>query len=136
MNLFIWLVTGGLLLVLGFVLVLRFLNSRNIAYLVLAVPLVLWPFVWWPFNWLLTQQLNRNIRGEGMLWPWSILNGSSLEEIVSATNFVRHAIELTLLIIGFILLGRSRAGAEHPQLGSRLQAPPVQDYPAGEHGIH
>ena len=100
------LLNGVLLLALAYVLVHRFRSTRNGGYLVLAVPLVLWSFVWWPVNLLLRAQMDRHLDGEAMLWPLSLLSGSSATSIIQVVTSGMRLVETALVILGFIWLGR------------------------------
>lgn len=103
-----------LLAVLAYVLVQRFRSTRNGGYLVLGVPLVLWSFVWWPVNLLLRPQIDRHLQGEAMLWPLSLLSASSATSIIQVVTSSMRLVEMVLLILGFVWLGRedARVGAE------------------------
>jgi len=106
---------------LAYVLFQRFRASRNGGYLVLAVPLVLWSFIWWPLNVLLRTQIDRHIEGEAMLWPLSLLSGLSVGRIVAIVTYSGRLIEMSLLILGFVWLGRQDARRGAAPLNSALQ---------------
>jgi len=107
------LLNGVLLAVLAYVLVQRFRSTRNGGYLVLGVPLVLWSFVWMLVNLLLRPQIDRHLQGEAMLWPLSMLSGSSATSILAVVTSSMRLVEMALLILGFVWLGRedARVGA-------------------------
>lgn len=109
-----------LLAVLAYVLVRRFRSTRNAGYLVLGVPLVLWSVVWWPVNLLLHAQIYRHLEGEAMLWPLSMLSGSSVGSIVAVVTYSQRLFELGLLIVGFVWLGREDARVGAAPLNSAL----------------
>jgi hypothetical protein len=109
----------ALLLALAYVLVQRFRSTRNGGYLVLGVPLVLWSFLWWPVNLLLRPQIDRHLQGEAMLWPLSLLSESSATSIIQVVTSSMRLVEMALLIVGFVWLGRedARAGAIPQRVG-------------------
>jgi hypothetical protein len=100
---------GVLLTVLAYVLVQRFRSTRNGGYLVLGVPLVLWSFVWVPVNLLLRAQIDRHLAGEAMRWPLSMLSGLSAGSILAVVTSSQRLVEMALLILGFVWLGREDA---------------------------
>jgi hypothetical protein len=110
-----------LLAVLAYVLVQRFRSTRNGGYLVLGVPLVLWSFVWWPVNLLLRPQIDRHLQGEAMLWPLAMLSGLSATSILQVVTSSMRLVEMALLILGFVWLGREEARAGAAPLNSALQ---------------
>lgn len=123
----------GLIAALGLLLVTRYRTTRNPGYAVLGLPLVLWPFIWMPLNWLLANQLDRHIGGKSMLWPLSILDSRTPGEIVSIVGTVRGVLELSLLLAGFLILGKSHGQPTEAPFNSPLQ-PTAPSLRAGRGG--
>lgn len=110
-----------LLAVLAYVLVQRFRSTRNRGYLVLGVPLVLWRFVSLPLLLLLRSQIDRHLQGEAMLWPLSMLSGLSATSILEVMAHSQRLVEMALLIVGFVWLGRDDARIGAAPLNPALQ---------------
>lgn len=103
-----------LLAALAAVLVQRFRATRNMGYLILGIPLVLWPFLSAPMKWFLDTQINGHIEGEQMLWPLSLFREMTAGSMVAVVIYTSNVIRLALLVLGFLWLARrepSSAGA-------------------------
>ena len=101
---------GVLLIVLGILLIRRYLATRNVGFLVLAVALVAWPFLLWPLDVLVRSQLDASLRGGAVAYPFTLVTEgrATAGTVVAFISYARESIRLALMIWGFVLLSRHR----------------------------
>lgn len=93
---------------IGIVVVHRYKDTRSSGYLVLGAALVLWPLLTWIPNYFLRTQIDLMSNGQPN-FPFSLLEGRmTLGEILALLSVGARLIQMSLVLVGFLLLSRGK----------------------------
>lgn len=103
------------LIALGVILIRRYVQTRNIGYVVLGLALPLWPLLSWAPSLFLRNQIDRVASGKEAVFPFSLLDGRmTLGQIVATFSYGTRLVQISLVLLGFLLLSRSGNTLEPP----------------------
>ncbi len=117
-------VLGIVLVALAVLLVSRYLTTRNVGYLVLAVALVAWPVLLTPLDLYTKAQVDAVLNGGEVSYPFTLAaeGGATVGDVVAFLGYARDTVRLLLIFLGFVLLARysrPRGGEEAAAQASR-----------------
>lgn len=110
-----------LLVTLGLVLLARLRRSRNVGFLLLFIAIALWPLLTWSVTFLI--QVNGAVDNYQTVEPPFFLLGwaGNQIEVARSIQYLQAILRMTLLLVGFLLLGRARNEAANEPPNSALQ---------------
>lgn len=97
----------AVLIAIGAVLVQRYLWSRNRGYLLFFLAIPLWPLLSWPISLLVQDQIDSVASHDAFAFPLSLLGGT-VGQVVVSIHYLEGIFRTVLLLVGFLLLSRSR----------------------------
>lgn len=110
----------ALLIAVGAVLVQRYLRTRNGGYLLFFLAIPLWPLLSWPLSLLVRNQIDNVANYDAFAFPISLLGGT-MGEVVVSIHYLEGIFRTVLLLVGFLLLNRSRGAIATEPPNSALQ---------------
>jgi hypothetical protein len=124
MELSVVMVIYGLILVaLGVLLIQRYVATRNVGFLILAIALVAWPVLMMPLDLYIKAQLDASATGGDVRYPFTLITEGrrTAGTVVATVGYVRESARLLLALLGFAMLVRSSSshmGEEAAPTGS------------------
>lgn len=104
------------LIALAIILIRRYVQTRNIGYVVLALALPLWFLLSWAPSLFFQNQIDRLASGKEAMLPFSMLDGRMTLGQISATFiYGTKLVQVSLILLGFLLLSRSSNTLEPPK---------------------